>query len=322
MPLDKKGNMDLEDEAWDMIFSSLKQEIMDKNHESSSQNSSNLLSCQICNSKLENTRINHCSNCGLRICKKCKSNRLCLYCFTNLKNSYQKMLKISKILILFFPLIEISILSIFLSLDITLIIAASTAITFSLLYFFILQYIRSFPVKCFHSSWINTIQSEKFKTLVNGQKTTKFIPNNQIEEEKIRREKKITKLKEWINQDRLIAKMPVPSHFQNEESIQQLDYQIQNQNAQSNRHILENIESIKNESKKEAKSKKFIASCPICGSPCKIKNFCLECNLKFCPDCLQSANPFASYCICGFKYPNIESSLKFDTIDEEIEKKN
>jgi hypothetical protein len=55
--------------------------------------------------------------------------------------------------------------------------------------------------------------------------------------------------------------------------------------------------------------------CPKCGKPIEFADFCVECEIKFCPKCDQEYDPYSIRCVCGFQFPNLENEfqLKFST---------
>ena len=59
--------------------------------------------------------------------------------------------------------------------------------------------------------------------------------------------------------------------------------------------------------------------CPKCGNAIKFADFCPSCNIKYCPKCKATNNPYARTCICGCKFPNLEEEYFLWTGKREIE---
>jgi hypothetical protein len=47
-------------------------------------------------------------------------------------------------------------------------------------------------------------------------------------------------------------------------------------------------------------------NCQICDEIIKFADFCIECNVRFCPDCDAQNDPYSDQCLCGFIFTPLE----------------
>ncbi|MHA1611343.1 MAG: hypothetical protein ACTSYU_04750 [Promethearchaeota archaeon] len=105
---EKNRPNDLEEEVWDEVFSAIKSEIEEKTRPSEEINKIQKTTphCKICGISPHSQPTIPCYHCGLPVCSSCVVNKLCLYCFTNLKKKAQIFLKLNYMLIFFLPLVS------------------------------------------------------------------------------------------------------------------------------------------------------------------------------------------------------------------------
>lgn len=217
-----------------------------------------------------------CPHCHIPICQKCTSCNLCLHCYIHLKERTRRLLKFFQTMIWASPFL---LLFTFYNGWQTYLINTGIAVTFfTTAYYIEIQIILKKPFVHFDSTWENTIRSDEYQQISNEKSARRYISPEAVEE-LLKRE---AELADHLNK------------------LTERSFQRTTQNSVQN-----SIVPI---------SYKLIGKpCPKCGKIIEFADFCVECELKFCPICDQEHDPYSKRCVCGFEFPNLidEFNLKF-----------
>ncbi len=312
---------DFEEEAWDEVFSVIRTEIEEKSRlsdESIKIQETTTPHCKICGISHQSQKsITKCYHCGLSVCSSCAVNKLCLYCFTNLKKPAQIFLKLNYLFIFVLPLGSLFVLIFFISWYQSLIYSVILFFMLQLLQYLFLNYIHRHSNKFISVQWENTINSKIFQENRQDVRPLKFISKVLYEDYIEKRKKRLISLREWSNKEELMKQTPIPMHYLDEKNevddeIQKKIQKISEQfNVQSNQKISLNTNK---------KTISNIKKCPVCGKIMKFGNFCADCNIKFCPKCQIEANPHSKRCLCGYVFSNLfEDFASENTADKQFD---
>ncbi len=281
------------DEEFEDTFLDIREEIASKNEtgEIVSQRR-----CKICG-KLQNTKsISRCKVCNIPACKKCRNSHFCINCWINLKDDPRKTIKLTQYLALFIPVAIIFLL--FQSLT-RYLIANAIIISLLLSISFLTKYqVGKHPNKYLNYDWLEKTKSKWYASLVDLQNPECYIHGDLIQDYQNKKQKKIQKLKNWINMEEQMANIPVPAHYNSlDKQNDLLSSKLEEQSS------LSPVDSCKQDNFDRNYEYSMIGKqCPSCGAKIEFADFCPECNIRFCPKCAKSTSPFALRCMCGLKF--------------------
>ncbi len=310
---EKKKNPDFpnekipDEEEIDEVFKDLKKEIINKREISKLNLKNEGYYCKLCGNyasfkKEPINRWRTCSHCNIPIDRNCRSCGYCLNCFINLNEDAQKTLKLLRFLIWFVPLFCSPFLYFqgYLSFIFT---ELFLIILFSGLFFYAQRYINSHSKRYFTKKWEDIINDEQYKVFLDPESQIRYLDDHIIENGHKSIEKRKEKLKNWIEPDKTLLKVPVPAYIE--------------KNTLENSRTDELFE-VKNDKMTEISQKTQIyegelifklKNCPKCGEEIKFANFCLSCNRKYCPECGIDNMIYNRLCLCGFIFPVLKDEF-------------
>ncbi|MHA1776214.1 MAG: hypothetical protein ACTSWC_05540 [Promethearchaeota archaeon] len=307
---EKKSQSDInfEDEIWDDVYNEIQQELSSNKIEDNNikTHSDEERYCKICGQPISNLQIQKsCLHCGLPICRDCKSNYLCIYCFMNLIPFAQIALKLLKVLFFFSPFLFFASTVFFLDKkQIRTILLIILSITGGL-YILLQLIVKFFPALFFSKKWEKTISSPQFKVITHDKRRIKFATDELLQDFRENRKRKINKLNNWINQTFSQYNAPIPLYIQ-EEKEKRPDIQQNTNNIRTLQIKFPKNEENSDEFEKKTEVKSLdLKFCPICSRKFDFGTFCISCNRKFCPKCYQEVDPYSKHCICGYDFPDL-----------------
>lgn len=306
-----------DEEEIDNVFKDLKKEIINKREYSKSNLKKKGYYCKLCGNhasfkKEPITKWRTCSLCHIPIDRNCRSCGYCLNCFLNLNEEAQKTLKLLRLLTWFVPIFCSPFLYFqgylkFISRELFLIIL------FSGLYFYAQWYINRHSKQYCNNKWENIIKDEQYKVYLDPNSRIRYLDEYIIKGENNKIEKRIEKLKRWIEPDKGFSDVPVPAYIE-KKSLKNSKF-IEKNSFNKNDMIQFKQNTQLNEGEAIYKLKK----CPKCGKEIKFANFCPNCNRKFCPDCGIENTIYNRLCLCGFIFPMLEDEFFKWTGTNEVE---
>ncbi len=255
--------------------------------------------CKLCGDIYKSGKLKNCSICNITVCKKCLSNSFCLNCWVNLSADKRKNFHLRRLFLLFIP---IFILFLILKLDYRLFrrigylsiafIFGSEGLTKA--------EIKKNPEKYLKKEWYNVIQSENYKEICNENSPQRYILEKIYEDIDDQKKKSISKMKRWIDPLNDMKNIQKP-YYITKEDIDHQNIELINEDKEplfTKINIMQDYPDI---------SYNLInKKCKKCKNIIKFADFCPECNIKICPNCLLENNPYSSSCVCGFKFNPLE----------------
>ena len=296
-----------DEEEIDEVFKDLKKEIINKRNLSELNLKSEGYYCKLCGNyasfkKEPIIKWRTCSHCHIPIDRNCRSCGYCLNCFLNLNEDAQKTLKLLRFIIWFVPLFSSPFLYFqgylrFILIELFLIVL------FSGLYYYAQWYINGHSKRYFKKEWENIIKDGQYMVLLDPKSQIRYLDDHIIENGHNSIEKRKEKLKNWIEPDKALLKVPVPAYIEKntlENSRTDELFEVKNDKMTK---INQNTQI--NEGELIFK----LTKCPKCGEEIKFANFCLSCNRKYCPECGIDNMIYNRLCLCGFIFPVLKDEF-------------
>ncbi|UYP46458.1 Shikimate kinase [Candidatus Lokiarchaeum ossiferum] len=306
--LEKNDDENLVDVDLEVAFNQIKEEISQKKE--TNKKTINYY-CKICGKKQEMKKTKFCKVCKIPVCKKCRNGQFCINCWVNFKEDPRKTIKLTQTLALFIPFITVFIL---LSDVIRYFITNIVIISILLLISFVARFqIIKNPTKFIELSWWQNTQTEKYQEILNPLTPERYINKELIQNYQDQKQKKIKKLKNWIEMGDQLANIPIPAHYE-DKKLHKGDI-----SEYSEAELVSTIENLdKNADRKKWEYLLIDKPCPKCQSIIKFADFCIECNERYCPKCGENSDSYSLKCICGYNFEPLPSEFMKWTNTNEV----
>lgn len=150
------------------------------------------------------------------------------------------------------------------------IILTSIALVLCIGLYFLWQYlILKNTSQHFSTEWLSIIASADYQQLIQDTSARRYISKDRMEQIKgiiQNLDKKPEKTRDNFEDETHLPKMPIVS----------TDYKL------------------------------IGKPCPICHTEIQFGDFCVDCNVRFCPKCGLENSPYSKTCICGFAFTPLE----------------